>query len=43
MSFSALGLSEPLVKAVADHGYDTPTPLQLQANTSTVKGYGLAF
>ncbi len=31
MSFSNLGLSEPLLKAVADQGYTTPTPIQKQA------------
>ena len=31
MSFSALGLSEPLVRACADAGYTTPTPIQAEA------------
>src|SRR6188472_3343456 len=31
MSFSMLGLSEPLVRAVADQGYSTPTPIQAEA------------
>jgi superfamily II DNA/RNA helicase len=31
MSFSDLGLSEPVLRAVADAGYETPTPIQAQA------------
>ncbi len=31
MSFSQLGLSAEILRAVADQGYDTPTPIQLQA------------
>ncbi len=31
MSFSTLGLSKPLLKAIADEGYTTPTPIQKQA------------
>ena len=31
MSFSDLGLSEELLKAISDAGYDTPTPIQEQA------------
>src|SRR5690348_17230102 len=31
MTFSALGLSEPLVRAVADLGYLAPTPVQTAA------------
>src|SRR5688572_20355448 len=31
MSFSDLGLSETVLKAVADAGYQTPTPIQAQA------------
>jgi ATP-dependent RNA helicase RhlE len=31
MSFSNLGLSEPLLKAVQDQGYTEPTPIQAQA------------
>lgn len=29
--FSALGLAEPLLKAIIDSGYTTPTPIQAQA------------
>ena len=28
MNFADLGLSEDILKAVADAGYDTPTPIQ---------------
>ncbi len=31
MSFEPLGLSAPLLKAIAEQGYDTPTPIQEQA------------
>ena len=31
MSFKKLGLSEPLLKAVKEQGYETPTPIQEQA------------
>ncbi|MFD0931086.1 DEAD/DEAH box helicase [Psychroflexus salinarum] len=31
MSFKSLGLSESLVKAVSEQGYDTPTPIQSKA------------
>ncbi len=31
MSFLNLGLSEPLIKAITDMGYDTPTPVQEKA------------
>jgi ATP-dependent RNA helicase RhlE len=31
MSFSDLGLTPELLRAVADKGYDTPSPIQLQA------------
>jgi len=31
MSFSTLGLSEPLLRAITDQGYTTPTPVQKQA------------
>ncbi|MEL0082964.1 MAG: DEAD/DEAH box helicase [Gammaproteobacteria bacterium] len=41
MSFAALGLSEAIVKAVAEHGYDTPTPIQLQAVPAVIEGRDL--
>jgi superfamily II DNA/RNA helicase len=31
MSFSTLGLSPTLLRALADQGFDTPTPVQAQA------------
>ena len=31
MSFESLGLAPELLRAIADVGYDTPTPIQLQA------------
>ena len=31
MSFTTLGLSEALLRAVADQGYTVPTPIQLKA------------
>ena len=31
MSFNKLGLSSPLLKAIKEQGYDTPTPIQAQA------------
>ena len=38
MSFSSLGLNEPLVRAVTEHGYTTPTPIQLQAIPAVLNG-----
>ncbi len=38
MSFSDLGLSDALLRAVADSGYDTPTPIQRQAVPSVLMG-----
>ncbi len=38
MSFSALGLSEPIVRAVSEHGYTIPTPIQLQAIPAVLNG-----
>ncbi len=38
MSFSSLGLSEPLVRAVADAGYTQPTPIQLEAIPAVLAG-----
>ncbi len=37
-SFSALGLSEKIVRAVTEHGYTTPTPIQLQAIPAVLNG-----
>ncbi|MDQ7085976.1 MAG: DEAD/DEAH box helicase [Sulfurovum sp.] len=38
MSFSTLGLSEPLLKAIQLQGYTTPTPIQLKAIPIVIKG-----
>ena len=38
MSFASLGLSEPLLKAVAEQNYDTPTPIQSQAIPAVLDG-----
>jgi len=41
MSFSALGLSPELLRAVADKGYDAPSPIQLQAIPAVLAGRDL--
>lgn len=38
MSFTNLGLSEPLLKAVKEQGYDTPTPIQQKAIPVVIEG-----
>jgi len=38
MSFTNLGLSEPLLKAIKDQGYDTPTPIQAKAIPIVIQG-----
>jgi ATP-dependent RNA helicase RhlE len=38
MSFSNLGLSEELVRAVGEQGYTTPTPIQTQAIPAVLAG-----
>ncbi|QGZ62286.1 DEAD/DEAH box helicase [Paraburkholderia acidisoli] len=38
MSFDSLGLSEPLVRAVNELGYTTPTPIQAQAIPAVLGG-----
>jgi len=38
MKFTDLGLAEQLVRAVTEHGYDTPTPIQAQAIPAVLKG-----
>jgi ATP-dependent RNA helicase RhlE len=38
MSFKELGLAEPLLKAIAETGYETPTPIQQQAIPAVLKG-----
>ncbi|WP_024851247.1 DEAD/DEAH box helicase [Hydrogenovibrio kuenenii] len=41
MSFSKLGLADPIVKAVAELGYDTPTEIQQQAIPIILSGKDL--
>jgi len=38
MHFNELGLAEPLLRAVAEQGYDTPTPIQAQAIPAVLSG-----
>jgi ATP-dependent RNA helicase RhlE len=38
MTFSTLGLSEALLRAVADEGYTVPTPIQRQAIPAVLAG-----
>jgi ATP-dependent RNA helicase RhlE len=38
MTFSTLGLSEPLLRAVGDKGYTTPSPVQVQAIPAVLSG-----
>lgn len=38
MTFNDLALSEPLLKAVRDQGYDTPSPIQAQAIPAVLSG-----
>ncbi len=41
MSFFSLGLSEPLLRAISDSGYHSPTPIQQQAIPSILSGRDL--
>jgi ATP-dependent RNA helicase RhlE len=41
MTFSTLGLSEPLLRAVSGQGYTIPTPIQLQAIPAVLSGRDL--
>ena len=41
MPFSKLGLSDPLVRAIAEAGYTTPSPIQLQAIPAVLNGHDL--
>ncbi|MGJ0516979.1 MAG: DEAD/DEAH box helicase [Methylomicrobium sp.] len=41
MPFSSLGLSEPLLRALSDSGYATPTPIQQKAIPSVLAGRDL--
>ncbi|MDP3382363.1 MAG: DEAD/DEAH box helicase, partial [Phenylobacterium sp.] len=36
--FSELGLAKPLLKALADQGYETPTPIQAKAIPGVLSG-----
>ena len=38
MSFSSLGLSDAIVRAVTEHGYTVPTPIQSQAIPAVLAG-----
>ncbi len=38
MSFDALGLSAPILKAVAEQGYDNPSPIQAKAIPVVIEG-----
>ena len=38
MKFTELGLAEPILRAVAEQGYDTPTPIQAQAIPQVLAG-----
>lgn len=38
MSFAELGLSEEILRAVAEQGYSTPTPIQQQAIPAVLSG-----
>ncbi|MEO7338617.1 MAG: DEAD/DEAH box helicase, partial [Caldimonas sp.] len=38
MSFDTLGLAEPLLRAVHEYGYTTPTPIQAQAIPAVLSG-----
>lgn len=38
MSFDNLGLSDPILKAIKEKGYTTPSPIQAQAIPAVIKG-----
>lgn len=38
MSFKSLGLSEPILRAIAKKGYDTPSPIQAKAIPPVIAG-----
>src|SRR5882672_782995 len=38
MSFASLGLSEPLLRAVAERNYSAPTPIQATAIPAILRG-----
>jgi ATP-dependent RNA helicase RhlE len=41
MTFDTLGLSEPILRAISEAGYTTPTPIQLQAIPAVLTGKDL--
>ena len=41
MSFASLGLSDPILAAVAEQGYDTPSPIQAKAIPEVIAGKDL--
>ncbi|MBA2492038.1 MAG: DEAD/DEAH box helicase [Gammaproteobacteria bacterium] len=41
MAFSSLGLSDGILRAIAEHGYQRPTPIQLQTIPAVLKGQDL--
>jgi len=41
MSFASLGLSAPILKAVAEQGYETPSPIQSKAIPVVIEGKDL--
>ena len=38
MTFDELGLAQPLLRAIREQGYDTPTPIQQQAIPAVLAG-----
>ena len=40
-NFAAFGLAQPLMKALAAKGYETPTPIQVQAIPPVLDGQDL--
>ena len=38
MKFTELGLADTIVRAITEHGYDTPTPIQAQAIPAVLAG-----
>ena len=38
MSFASLGLSTPILNAIAEQGYETPSPIQVQAIPAVLQG-----
>jgi len=38
MSFTSLGLSAPILDALVEQGYETPTPIQVQAIPAILQG-----